>query len=205
MMIRTHGAQRTCLNVGSWRADANEGIEVVFPSTVAVGSISVVFYNGVMPGGAVTYGTAKTLSNAVSIGATGFSVAATTYPGIQNGPNDGVALVCGGSVIQLLSWEGVLTASNGPAAGKTSTDIGVSEDGAHSSADFSIMFCDLPALLMSAPATACLLEPWTKAEACDLHKRQARVPPPCRCSSRAAATWRPTSHGRPTWLPASAP
>lgn len=140
MMTRTHGAQRTCLNVGFWRADANEGIEVVFPSTVAVDSISVVLYNGDMPGSAVTYGTAKTLSNAVPIGATGFSVAATTYPqnGIQNGPNDGVALVCGGSVIQLLSWEGVLTASNGPAAGQTSTDIGVSEDGAHSSADFSI-------------------------------------------------------------------
>ncbi len=115
-----------------WHADANEKIEVLFPSTVAAASLSLVLYNGNDPSAAVTVGNPTTLSGAVPIGATGFSAAVASYAanGIQNGPNDGVALVCGGSVIQLLSWEGVLTASNGPAAGQSSTDIGVAEDGA---------------------------------------------------------------------------
>jgi hypothetical protein len=57
-------------------------------------------------------------------------VVVLTYPtdGIQNGPNDGVALVnATGTVIELLSYEGVFTASNGPAAGMTSVNVGVSE------------------------------------------------------------------------------
>ena len=42
---------------------------------------------------------------------------------------DGIALVKGTNVIQFLSYDGVLTASNGPAAGMTSVDIGVKESG----------------------------------------------------------------------------
>ena len=34
-----------------------------------------------------------------------------------------------GTVVQFLSYEGVMTATNGPAAGMTSVDIGVSEAG----------------------------------------------------------------------------
>ena len=54
---------------------------------------------------------------------------------LQNGPSDGVALVYNGgaspAVLQFASYEGVLTAVNGPAAGLTSVDVGVSEgDGA---------------------------------------------------------------------------
>lgn len=52
--------------------------------------------------------------------------------GIQNGEEDGLALSYQGTVVsgQFLSWEGVLTASDGPAAGMTSVDIGVSESSA---------------------------------------------------------------------------
>lgn len=105
---------------------------MVFPSSVAPSSIQLILYNGDTPTAAVTYGTTMTLASGTAIGTTGFSVGAVAYPsnGIQNGPNDGVALVCGGAVIQLLSYEGVLTASNGTAAGMNSTDIGVSEAGA---------------------------------------------------------------------------
>jgi len=49
---------------------------------------------------------------------------------IQNGLNDGIALTYsgdGGEVIQLLSYEGTLTAISGPAIGTTSVDIGVSQ------------------------------------------------------------------------------
>ena len=58
-------------------------------------------------------------------GALGFA-----RPGIQNGIADGVALVApDGTVVQLLSYEGTFTAAPGtPAAGMTSTDIGVSEE-----------------------------------------------------------------------------
>ena len=55
-----------------------------------------------------------------------------SYPqdGLQNGGNDGFALVDNlGHVVELLSYEGVFTASNGPAAGMTSVDVGVSEPG----------------------------------------------------------------------------
>jgi hypothetical protein len=46
----------------------------------------------------------------------------------KNGSPDGIALVNpSGKVIQFLSYEGSFTATNGPALGMTSTDIGVSE------------------------------------------------------------------------------
>jgi hypothetical protein len=52
--------------------------------------------------------------------------------GIQNGEDDGLAISYQGTVIagQFLSWEGVLTATDGPASGLASTDIGVSESSA---------------------------------------------------------------------------
>ena len=53
------------------------------------------------------------------------------YPsnGIQNGATDGFALSYQGTVItgQFLSYEGTFTATDGPANGMTSTNIGVSE------------------------------------------------------------------------------
>ena len=44
--------------------------------------------------------------------------------GLQNGPNDGLALVLDDSVVSFLSYEGTLTAASGPAAGQVSQDIG---------------------------------------------------------------------------------
>jgi hypothetical protein len=50
--------------------------------------------------------------------------------GMQNGPADGVALVApGGAVAEFVSYEGTVTATEGPAAGRESTDIGAAEDG----------------------------------------------------------------------------
>jgi 5'-nucleotidase len=59
-------------------------------------------------------------------------VVVVDYPtdGLQNGSPDGVALVNrAGAVVEFLSYEGTFTATNGPAQGLTSTDIGVSEKG----------------------------------------------------------------------------
>lgn len=50
-------------------------------------------------------------------------------PGIQNGAPDGIALVNDGAVVELLSYEGSFTATDGAAAGVTSTDVGVAETG----------------------------------------------------------------------------
>ena len=50
--------------------------------------------------------------------------------GMQNGPSDGLALVApDGRVAEFLSYEGTIRASEGPARGRTSQDVGVAEGG----------------------------------------------------------------------------
>lgn len=52
------------------------------------------------------------------------------FVGLQNGDPDGIALVDpDGAVVEFLSYEGLFTAADGPAIGRTSVDIGVSESG----------------------------------------------------------------------------
>lgn len=58
---------------------------------------------------------------------TQFDIYTIETPGIQNGSSDGIALFDGTDIIQFLSYEGNLTATDGFAKGFTSTDIGVSE------------------------------------------------------------------------------
>jgi len=87
------------------------------------------------------------------------AVAVVDYPanGIQNGAPDGVALVdAEGVVVEFLSYEGALTASNGPAAGSTSTDIGVSEAGTEPAGQSLSRSYDAgtDALVWSGPAAA---------------------------------------------------
>ncbi len=66
----------------------------------------------------------------------GYGLVFVAIPGLQNGAPDGVALVDNnGTVIQFLSYEGTFTASDGPANGMTSTDIGVSETNSSSATD----------------------------------------------------------------------
>ncbi|MBP2831129.1 T9SS type A sorting domain-containing protein [Aquimarina sp. U1-2] len=109
-------------NVG---ADVDEAIEIVGPAGTDLTNWSIVLYNG----------SNQTAYNTVSISGilpdqqNGFGTIAIFPAGsIQNGAPDGIALVDNtNTVIQFLSYEGVFTAANGPAAGQTSTDIGVSE------------------------------------------------------------------------------
>ncbi|EYR64070.1 hypothetical protein N866_15945 [Actinotalea ferrariae CF5-4] len=113
-------------NVGD---DAGEFVEVAGPAGTDLTGWSVVLYNGSSTSRA-SYDTdalSGTLSNDTG---TGYGFATISYPkdGLQNGSPDGVALVDGaGAVVQFLSYEGAFTAANGPAAGQTSTDIGVVE------------------------------------------------------------------------------
>jgi uncharacterized protein len=108
-------------NVGT---DEGEAIEVAGPAFTDLSGWSVVLYNGA---NGATYST-RSLGGTLTDQQGGFGTTVLTYPvnGIQNGDPDGVALVDDtGEVVQFLSYEGAFAATNGPAAGMTSTDIGV--------------------------------------------------------------------------------
>ncbi|SEL02434.1 Endonuclease I [Pseudoxanthomonas sp. GM95] len=106
-------------------ADSGEAIEVVATSGESLAGYQLVLYNG-----SSTYGT-STLGAGTPVTCGGSAAIATvSYPrdGLQNGPADGIALVsASGQLVQFLSYEGQITASNGPAAGATSTNLPVSE------------------------------------------------------------------------------
>jgi DNA/RNA endonuclease G (NUC1) len=108
--------------------DVDEKIEINGPAGMDLTGWQVVLYNGT---GGASYDT-KTLSGTVPATCDTRGVIVLTYPsnGIQNGSPDGVALVnAGGQVVEFLSYEGTFAATNGPALGTTSVDIGVSEAG----------------------------------------------------------------------------
>lgn len=107
-------------------ADTNERVEIAGTAGLSLNGWSLVLYNG--NGGAV-YNTIA-LSGTIADQDDGSGTLSFATPGIQNGAPDGVALVdAGGRVVQFLSYEGSFTAVGGPAAGLTSTDIGVSQSG----------------------------------------------------------------------------
>lgn len=115
-------------NVGT---DVNERIEIEGPVGTDLTGWSVVLYNG---NGGVTYNTTA-LNGLITANCTSPSrgVVVVSYPqdGLQNGSPDGFALVNNnGAVVEFLSYEGTLTATNGPANGTTSTDIVASQTNA---------------------------------------------------------------------------
>ncbi|NBT48882.1 MAG: hypothetical protein EBT07_13895, partial [Actinobacteria bacterium] len=123
--------------------DPGEFVEIVLaPGTSS--NVSLVFYNGgssaASAAAAIPYNV--TPSGGTSVADVPFSLltAGTTTPegyrvlsvsfadnNFQNGAPDGVALIIDGVVEEFLSYEGVMTAATGAAAGYTSTDCKVSE------------------------------------------------------------------------------
>ena len=133
------GSQVLLLSQNAWfneihydnaSTDFNEFIEVIIQDagSYSLSDFSVTLYNG---NNGESYDTKSLDQFTEGITVDGFTFFYYIYPsnGIQNGENDGMALSLEGTVIagQFLSWEGTLTAIDGPAAGMTSTDIGVSE------------------------------------------------------------------------------
>ncbi|GAB5537039.1 MAG: hypothetical protein Rubg2KO_32880 [Rubricoccaceae bacterium] len=105
-------------------SDVNEGVEIAGTAGGDLTGWTVALYNG---SNGTQYGTlvlSGTIDNEVANqGALWFA-----RSGLQNGAPDGLALVDDeGTVVQFLSYEGTMTAANGPAAGMTSENIGVSE------------------------------------------------------------------------------
>jgi predicted extracellular nuclease len=108
--------------------DTGEAIEVAGPAGTDLTGWSIVLYNGA---NGLAYDT-DPLSGVIPDQENGFGTLFISYPtnGIQNGSPDGLALLDASSnIIQFLSYEGTFTAVDGPAAGMTSTDIGVSQNG----------------------------------------------------------------------------
>ncbi|MGC3955028.1 MAG: ExeM/NucH family extracellular endonuclease [Propionicimonas sp.] len=107
-------------------ADVDEAVEVFGPAGTDLTGWSIVLYNG---SGGASYGTLP-LTGQIPDLAGGYGVVVAPAAGLQNGAPDGLALVdAGGAVVEFLSYEGTFTASNGPAAGLASTDIGVNQPG----------------------------------------------------------------------------
>ncbi len=111
--------------------DTGERIEVVATAGESLSGWRIHLYNGGSPNAAVTYDNDPVPTGSlVTCGQQPVRFATVSYPsnGIQNGPNDGFALVNpAGQVVQFLSYEGTIRASNGPAAGRTSINLPVSE------------------------------------------------------------------------------
>ncbi len=124
-------AQNTWINelhYDNASTDVGEFVEVVIenPGNYTLSDFAVHLYNG-------SNGTSyenSTLDN-FTVGSTvgDYTIYTWDPTSIQNGAPDGLALSYQGTVItgQFLSYEGALTATDGPANGLTSTDIGVEE------------------------------------------------------------------------------
>jgi len=109
--------------------DADEKIEIEGPAGGDLSGWKIILYNG---DGGASY---STVTLATSIPATcdtrGVVVVSYAVNGIQNGSPDAFALInSAGQVVEFLSYEGTMTASNGPVQGLLSVDIGVSENSA---------------------------------------------------------------------------
>jgi hypothetical protein len=106
-------------NVGT---DDGEFIEVAVSASTNLSGWTIYYYNG-------NNGESYATSTLIGVGpSSGVSVVSVNQSGIQNGGSDGIALVDNSNnVVQFLSYEGTVTALNGPASGMISTNVGVLE------------------------------------------------------------------------------
>ncbi len=104
--------------------DDGEFIEIRVDAGEDVSALNINLYNG---NGGGSYASFAVSSGTQSTDGT-YDYYVIDTPGIQNGP-DAIALSNNGTVVEFLSYEGEVTATDGPAAGQTSTDIGVAEAG----------------------------------------------------------------------------
>ncbi len=110
-------------NIGG---DTGEFFEIAGTPGTDLTGWTVALYNG---GNSQTYNTIN-LAGVLPTSCPGLGTLDFQLPsnGLQNGSPDGMALVDDvGAVVWFISYEGVITAANGPAAGLMSEDIGVSE------------------------------------------------------------------------------
>lgn len=107
-------------------ADTGEGVELTGVAGLDLSGWQLLFYNG------STQSVYKNVSldGVFSNVSGGLGTLAFAIAGIQNGSPDGIALADNSnSIVQFLSYEGVITAGDGLAAGLGSEDILLMEDG----------------------------------------------------------------------------
>lgn len=105
--------------------DENEGVEIAGIAGTDLTGWKVIPYNG---NGGASYTPIGNLSGTIPNQLNGYGTVFVAISGLQNGAPDGLALVdASDAVVQFLSYEGSFTATNGPANGMTSTDIGITE------------------------------------------------------------------------------
>jgi hypothetical protein len=101
---------------------ATQFVEVAVTAGTNISGWTLYYYNG---SNGQSYATSSLSGVAPS---SGVAVVSVEKAGIQNGGSDGFALVDNSNtVIQFISYEGTVTARNGPANGMLSTDVGVRE------------------------------------------------------------------------------
>ncbi len=102
--------------------DQGEFVEIAGTAGFDLSNCSLVLYNG---SNNMVYNTVG-LNGMIDDEGMGFGAVSFSFPanGLQNGAPDGVALVCDGDVMDFISYEGTMTAADGPAAGMTSVNIG---------------------------------------------------------------------------------
>lgn len=105
-------------------ADENEFVEIAGPVGTDLTDWDLEFYNG---SNGQRVSPILNLSGTIADDSNGFGFIAFLRSGIQN-DTEAIALVDpDGTVVQFISYEGTVTATNGSANGMTSVDIGVSE------------------------------------------------------------------------------
>jgi hypothetical protein len=101
---------------------ATQFVEVAVTAGTNLSGWTLYYYNG---SNGLSYATSSLSGVAPS---SGVAVVSVDKAGIQNGGSDGFALVDNSNnVVQFLSYEGTVTARNGPANGMLSTNVGVQE------------------------------------------------------------------------------
>ncbi|HPN69424.1 MAG TPA: Calx-beta domain-containing protein, partial [Saprospiraceae bacterium] len=121
-------------------ADANERIEIAGDATTSLTGWSIILYqqDGTVYGSANLTGTIPNTGTCTvsgrTIGLVSLDIPALTGQGLQGGPSDGWALAYNSTIVEFFSYEGTILATEGPALGMTSVDIGASEDGTGTSA-----------------------------------------------------------------------
>ena len=105
-------------------SDIDEGVEIAGPAGTDLTSYKITAYNG---SNGLKY-LEKSLSGIIpNIDNSGYGTLFFPTEGLQNGAPEGIALDDGTSLIQFLSYEGVMTATDGVAKDVASTDIVIEE------------------------------------------------------------------------------
>ncbi|WP_420456116.1 DUF5689 domain-containing protein [Rubrivirga sp.] len=130
LLAPTAGAQGAFFNEFHYDndgADTGEFIEIAVADGVDVNDLTLTLYNG---SNGTSYNSIDGSSLNAGASQNGYTLYGIVLPsnGLQNGSPDGFALTSStGGFLQFLSYEGSFTATDGPAVGRTSQDVGVEE------------------------------------------------------------------------------